>query len=456
MLKNVGMERRGVLSWYISHVNQGRCVVEETEPRWKEFGDYLRSLRESRGMSQAGLAQRIEYSEYASLAAWEQGRRLPPAEVLPQIQGALALTPDEFGRLLRLAGLYPGSVGFDALVEQHKSHIIAAYPGLGWGTALSLRECPAITQGWRMADVRIKHSEGDWFQMPEEYRTRFERYYKQFYTEKRFADDREKFQVIRKPVAISDTPTLILETRSCRFSQVCFYRDEIAMDRVVRDPLIEQVVRGSGQANFPHVFALQLVVVTSDGKALIVKRPEDMAFMPGLWSCTIEEQLDRKDFEDGGQDAAILNLGKRILREEMSLDDAAYDTDDLRLLSVALESDTLTMVICGYVKLHFNQAQLERWLHGIPKEDLEFTAWEFLDVSRPREVLLAEARGSRRYSYHPTAGYRMVLMFMHRFGRPTQSDGFRCVTCPEVSAHTTAAVHNPPITPSIFHAMLGV
>ena len=119
---------------------------------------------------------------------------------------------------------------------------------------------------------------------------------------------------------------------------------------------------------------------------------------------------------------AILNLGKRILKEEVSLDDTAYDADDLRLLSVALESDTLTRVICGYAKLHFNQAQLHEWLDS-PKVDKEFTDWAFLDLSR--EALLAEARRRTSRSYHPTAGYRMMLMFMHRFGgMPTQSARF--------------------------------
>jgi transcriptional regulator with XRE-family HTH domain len=74
------------------------------QKRRRDAGNWLRALRERRGLSQRELARRVGISYYTLIAQLEHGRgRIPSSQYLVWAQ-ALGIEPDEFIR-----GLNPSS-----------------------------------------------------------------------------------------------------------------------------------------------------------------------------------------------------------------------------------------------------------------------------------------------------------------------------------------------------------
>jgi len=226
-----------------------------------------------------------------------------------------------------------------------------------------------------MSEVRLYHDTKR-FSLPEKYKRAHQEYFERYYQEKRFFDDGVKLMLTRNPIAFSDSPTLVLYTQETLYSQVQFYRDNVAVVTSERDALIRTVVEDSVQ--FPHSLCMHIVVVTNDDKVLITKRSEKVAYSPGTWACTVEEQLAPQDLQ-GRANGTVLRWGERLLAEELGLSSEAYNKDNLRVLSVFLESDILNVSLCAYVILDLESADLNQILHGLPRTDYEFTEWAFLE-----------------------------------------------------------------------------
>ncbi len=64
-------------------------------------GQWLRELRERRGLSQRELASRVGAEFYTVIAQFESGRGRIPPEHYPAWADALGMEPDEFVRKLR-------------------------------------------------------------------------------------------------------------------------------------------------------------------------------------------------------------------------------------------------------------------------------------------------------------------------------------------------------------------
>ncbi|MBL7208605.1 MAG: hypothetical protein ISS52_00765 [Dehalococcoidia bacterium] len=303
-------------------------------------------------------------------------------------------------------------VSFARLVERHKSSLVTPYPGIGWGDALCLQVCPNLREGWPMVHVELHHNDGIWYRLPKAFAGPYEDYFHEHYEEKRFYDDGEKFMLVRNPTAFSDSPTLKLYTRRCRYSEVQYYLENVSTIAGRREPLIEELIKGSLQVHFPHAVCMHTVVVTSDSKVLITRRSPKVAWHPNLWSCSIEEQLARRDLT-AGPNVTIQEWGKRMLFEELGLGSDAYKVDDLKVLSVFLESDVLNISLCAYAGLRLTSAELDSILGGLPRTDYEFNEWAFLEFT-PMELLSEMIRPSRLY--HPTSGYRMLMAILHHFG----------------------------------------
>lgn len=314
--------------------------------------------------------------------------------------------------------LFRGGKHFDnsfaELTERHKSAVITQFPGIGWGEDLCLQICPELREGWPLQQVELIHDDNKWFSIPDVYRDSYQIYFQEKYQDKRFFDNREKFMLIKNPIAFSDSPTLKLQTMLCRYSETLYYAENVATVGSRRNPLIQESVTGSLEIKFPHNLCMHMVVVTSDNQVLITKRSPKVeeAFHPNTWSCSIEEQLARKDLLQGST-LVLQQWAKRMLFEELGLDTDAYRFDNIRILSVFLESDVLGISVCVFAELSVDSNKLDSILRGLRRTDYEFTEWLFLEFS-PTTLLKEMIRPNR--VYHPSSGYRMLMALLKRFG----------------------------------------
>lgn len=303
---------------------------------------------------------------------------------------------------------------FASLVQKAKSPVINQYVALGWGDELSLQDSPNLRDGWPMSAVELKHDDTTRFELPVRYQSPYKHYFEQYHEQKRFKDDGEKFMLVTNPTAFSDSPSLILRTKSTKYSEVQFYRDNVATIAAERNPLIEELVRGSLAIQCPHAFCMHMVVATKDNKMLLTRRSPKVAYYPGTWSCSVEEQLARKDLNDDAN-AIVSNWGRRLLLEELGIEPSMYRAADLRVLSVFLESDCLNISLCACTRVSLDSSEMQALIQGVPRTDYEFTEWAFMDLERG--LLLSELVRPTR-PYHPSTAYRFLLTFLKQFGMP--------------------------------------
>ncbi|MGH2569510.1 MAG: hypothetical protein ACRDGA_14320 [Bacteroidota bacterium] len=332
------------------------------------------------------------------------------------------VTKDIVAANAKFIALHRGSPQISAslawMIARNKGRAIASYPSMGWGDQLSLQDCPNFREGWPMAQVELRHDDGKPFVLPDVYKGPYETYRQQFYDQKRFKDDNEKFMLEVNPIAFLDSTSLILRTRSTRYSEVQFYRDNISIVAALRDPLIEDLVRGSLRAEFAHAFCMHMIVVTSDHKLLLTKRSPKVAFYPRSWSCGVEEQLHRDDIIEGPEHT-VQKWGERLLGEELGLSDNHFAPDNLKVLSVFLEADCLNISLCGYVELRIDSNTLDAIIKGHPRGDYEFTEWQFLPLEKG--TLLSELLQPTRYN-HPSSCYRFLMTTLKYHGFPTEAE----------------------------------
>ena len=309
-----------------------------------------------------------------------------------------------------------------SLLEKYRNAQIFQYPRFTVDNALTLRLCPDIRRGWLMSKVELRHDTTK-FPLPSEYMELYKKYSNKSYDEKGFKTDNPKIMLYRHPRSFTDAPPLTLHTRETVYSHTQFYKDVvIADDPTKREALIQKFVIGEERvAEFPHCLCLHIVVITNNGKVLIAKRAPDVEYYPNTWSCSIEENMKLEDLE-GGIEGTVLRWGKRSLKEELGLTEGTdYSVDNLRILSVFLESEILNVSLCGHVVLNISSGRLERILRGVPREDEEFTGFKFLEYEDGN--LIAEILGPT-LPYHPTSRYRMIMALMKKNGMPTGAGKF--------------------------------
>jgi hypothetical protein len=292
--------------------------------------------------------------------------------------------------------------------------LIRPYAGLGWGIALSLLDCPDFREGWQLSTVSVQHDDDSAFSLPREQKRLYERYFKEQFEAMRFYDDRETFMLKRNPTAFSDSPSLVLHTMRSRFSVMQFYRDVVIPRPQDRTALIDELVRGSLEARFPNGLCMEMVVVTRDDRVLLTKRSPKLFYYPNAWSCSLEEQMRREDLAEGPE-KVLTTWAKRALWEELALDEEAYDAGNLRVLSVFLQSAVLNISLCVYAPINLDSKRLGSILSAKPRSDWEFTEWRFLEVA---EGAIIREMNRRRGDFHPTTGYRMLMLLLKRFGEP--------------------------------------
>lgn len=304
---------------------------------------------------------------------------------------------------------------FAELTERYKTRAVSQFLGIGWGEDLCLQICPDLRDGWPAQLVLLVHDDS-WFSISDIYRAPYDTYFQEKYDVKRFFDNREKFMLTKNPIAFSDSPTLKLQTILCSYSEALYYAENVATFDSRRNPLIQEAVTGSLQIRFPHILCMHMVVVTSDNQVLLTKRSPKVeeAFHPNTWSCSIEEQLARKDLSQGPT-MVLQQWARRMLFEELGLDTEAYRPDNIRVLSVFLESDIMGVSLCVFTELGIESNKLDTLLRGLHRTDYEFTEWSFLEFS-PSVLFKEMLHPQPGRVYHSSSGYRMLMALLHRFG----------------------------------------
>jgi transcriptional regulator with XRE-family HTH domain len=401
------------------------------------FGPSLERLRKSlKGNQEFGASAmkvgKEKYSEY------ERGVSRPSPEEWSTFRKKISsrITTAATRRLLEeTCSLYRveeeldrGATG-EEIFEQFKE---LPFEEPGWRCALSLKDHPDLAKGgsWPVESLLVKRS-GE-FRLPEELRGHYKAFAEDAENIDRFRlfDDNAKFMLVRNPAAFTDSKTLQLEFKSCRWSEVIYYQRRVLSDPTVRSKYIGELVRGSGFAQFPNGSALHLVIVTLDKRILLCKRSPSKGYVyPGTWSASGEEGLTEEDFES---EAPLLNTGRRLLSEELGLDESHFKPDDMRILSVFLEAEppVLAMCFCGCVTLTLAASKLSnilkyRW--RAPDRD-EFVGFDYLPIANQtdkgalvRELL--NPTGDR--VYHPTSGYRILMMLRNIWGELSPGDWVR-------------------------------
>jgi len=226
---------------------------------------------------------------------------------------------------------------FAELIKRHKSPAIAQYTMIGWGDAQSMQECPELHRGWKLGSIRLEYDTTR-FVLSSRYTSAYKQYYDENKEEERFCDDGTKYMVVINPTSFTDTPSLKIQIQETVYSQVRFYQANVATLASERQNLIKNAMEGT--IEFPHSLCMHLVVVTKDDSVLLTKRSNKVAYHPGTWSYSVEEQLAPDDLK-GDIRKAVSRWGERFLFEELGLRTEYYDEENFRILSVFIETDSL-------------------------------------------------------------------------------------------------------------------
>jgi DNA-binding winged helix-turn-helix (wHTH) protein len=307
-------------------------------------------------------------------------------------------------------------VAFADLVIRSKDKRISAYPGFGWGTALSLQDAPDYA-GWPGSEINISYKRDKPFQLSGDKQRLYQTYFSDFYQQKNFHDNDDKFMLERNPTAFSDAPSLLLTVRRCKYSEIQFYRDHVA-NTPEGDGLLADLINGSLYARFPHSLCLHMVVITADGKLLLTKRSPKVGYYPNAWSSSVEEQLATSDLIQNER-IRFLEWTKRLLAEELHVHAGGTRPGGTYLASVFVESAILNISMCAETTINLTESQLNTILQGHRRKDTEFVDWKFLDLSR---AALLKAIIHPGCEYHPTSGYRLVQTFLKYFDVPSEAE----------------------------------
>ena len=186
---------------------------------------------------------------------------------------------------------------------------------VAWGPCCTLQMAPFLREGWGCGDIRIE-LEPRKYRFPPERRHDFTAYYAGL--KERFASDRPKFALAKKPFSLTDDPQLRLRVIETRFSQVQYFKDCVAGVTAERDKYASRAL--DEEVGFPNAFCLHLIVVTSDNALLLTHRSPKLIYNPDVWSFSIEEQLATEDVKMPPKQI-FRTWSQRLLREELGITD---------------------------------------------------------------------------------------------------------------------------------------
>jgi len=160
----------------------------------------------------------------------------------------------------------------------------------------------------------------------------------------------------------------------------------------------------------PNSLCMHAVILTKDDYVLLTTRSENLAYYPGAYDCSAEEQLHKDDFDLDG--VRIQNWVERFLEEELGLTKencASSSLGTIRLLSVFIEEDALNIALVVKIRLNTSKAELEAILDNWPRKDYEFK-YQLVNWEAIVEQFEKAQRGELQKGFHPTAVNRMYLV----------------------------------------------
>ncbi|WP_164962234.1 hypothetical protein [Rubrivivax sp. JA1026] len=297
---------------------------------------------------------------------------------------------------------------FSKILKKYRSELVAPISGMAWGSSVTLQSAPNIYSGWRHDEVSFDHR-AQHFSFPQDVQEAYATFCGDNHDRHRLADDGVKVWLTRNPVSFVDSPRLVLETRLARYSQCKFKEERLVPDAEWREAMLREVVNGT--IGFPHALCLHAIVTTADDRVLLTKRSSKVAYYPGNWSCSLEEQLIPEDLVRN--DSVILYWSHRMLDEELGIGPSELNEEDVRVMSVFLEADTMNVSLCASIALAIDSSELDNRLKLLPRKDYEFVDWQFMTYDE-----LAEELRSPSNHHHGSAGYRMLFALIRRLGNP--------------------------------------
>jgi len=183
-----------------------------------------------------------------------------------------------------------------------------------------------------------------------------------------------------------------------------------------RDPTIGEVDSAVGVFARTHLWpapnlcAVHVAVRTSDNALVLSRRAADLAFYPGSWSASFEEQLDPADLLSG---SAPHRAAARGLREEFGVEIGEARDEDFVILALIVEwpSGNVGWVMAGDLDLTFGEVAERRT--NVPSSMAE---WDDLRSASSATGSVAELQQSRLPldgqpigAVHPTVAIRLAL-----------------------------------------------
>lgn len=279
---------------------------------------------------------------------------------------------------------------------------------LAVGEAVTLQKCPEIERGWLAADIKIMHSPKK-ISLPTIYEQDYERYTTEFIAES--GKDNPTIMLSEVPWVGTDNSELTLQTNLSTYILSNFYWDNHSNTENNHKKLLAELF-SDGKVTFAHNLCLQLVVVTSDKHICLTLRSNMVRTDKNTWSCSIEENFTLED--KPSHPGSIARWMQRALKEEMGLLlGSHYDNDDLKILSVFLESNRMNIALSGFVRLNIDKKQLETHLKVWPRDDDEIVKAKYMTFDEIKKQLF-----NPTLQYHPTSRYRMLMAILHEYGEP--------------------------------------
>ncbi|GAB3143124.1 hypothetical protein GCM10027258_29510 [Amycolatopsis stemonae] len=325
----------------------------------------------------------------------------------------LVLTPITYSVLRRRVGTKDQALKlFGNLSERVVSPELQPFcrGRLAWGDQLVIQNCPRIGEGWRPEDILVIKDASDFRWRSREDESSYERWLETAdeFVRRGYA----KFRIMSNPAAFLDDPTLVVRVQQTKFSEALFVNRELSLIRAVRLKAIDDIV--NGRVDYPNTAVLHLTVATRDGYLLLTRRSHKVAYHPGTWSCSIEEQLSSDDLTQGERDVTSRWV-ERALHEELGLTTAEARDSDTRYLGVFLETDILNIGLAALTTVGLHRVELESRIRDWPRSDYEFEDWSFFSWDD-----LARNLVRPKVRLHPSSGLRMFLSGLvhhgvHRF-----------------------------------------
>ncbi|MEI8149361.1 MAG: hypothetical protein WCG53_02290 [Actinomycetes bacterium] len=168
----------------------------------------------------------------------------------------------------------------------------------------------------------------------------------------------------------------------------------------------------------PNMFYVHLLLVSSDNKAIVVRRSNLVEEYKGTWSATLEEQFRPKE-AGGNYDRDVFDTATRGVKEEIGIE---VERKDVTFLSLTFEYPNLNLGLAGVVKVKASAEDIWRtWHLGYSDQEitrfaavpLEFNTIMPLIRSQFFEPRPGNIENIETAPWHPTARLRLMFGLRH-------------------------------------------